>query len=497
MSPIKHLDLTYEALNEEGTFSEGDTVSGRVTLTLEKDTKVKSFFVKAKGVAHVRWSEGTGDNRRSYSAHREYFKIKKSLTGNETDTVLSKGVHNFKFRITLPNGELPSSFKAIHGSVAYTLEAKLSRSWRMPSKAGKTLTFFSKSLMQSPHVMCPQYGSVNKDVGTFSKGQVQMSASLNKMFCAPGDILSVEAKINNLSSKATKAKFSLQQKIVYRAIGKTKTQDTSLCKGVGETIAANTESVASCQMQIPVDTVYSLQNCDILSNSYYLKVYLDISFAIDPEVVFPLVIIPASFANFQASRAGGPGNSDFPPPAFPAGPYQTPPGPGPYPAPPGPGPYPAPPGPGPYPAPPGAGPYPAPPGPGPYPAPPGPGPYPAPPGAGPYPAPPGPGPYPAPPGPGPYPAPPGPGPYGYSTPYPAQPENATGGYINQWPQNPAPSSFPPPTLPSSSVPFQTPTAPPLVQHGEGPPSYVDIYPSFHGTNENGEFQKNHKQEEEK
>ncbi|XP_029366755.1 arrestin domain-containing protein 3-like [Echeneis naucrates] len=416
MSPIKHLDLTYEALNEEGTFSEGDTVSGRVTLTLEKDTKVKSFFVKAKGVAHVRWSEGTGDNRRSYSAHREYFKIKKSLTGNETDTVLSKGVHNFKFRITLPNGELPSSFKAIHGSVAYTLEAKLSRSWRMPSKAGKTLTFFSKSLMQSPHVMCPQYGSVNKDVGTFSKGQVQMSASLNKMFCAPGDILSVEAKINNLSSKATKAKFSLQQKIVYRAIGKTKTQDTSLCKGVGETIAANTESVASCQMQIPVDTVYSLQNCDILSNSYYLKVYLDISFAIDPEVVFPLVIIPASFANFQASRAGGPGNSDFPPPAFPAGPYQTP---------------------------------------------------------------------------------PGPGPYGYSTPYPAQPENATGGYINQWPQNPAPSSFPPPTLPSSSVPFQTPTAPPLVQHGEGPPSYVDIYPSFHGTNENGEFQKNHKQEEEK
>lgn len=60
---------------------------------------------------------------------------------------------------------------------------------------------------------------------------------------------------------------------------------------------------------------------------------MDISFAIDPEVVFPLVIVPSSFAALQPGEAvgpypagavGGPSYSDFPPPAFPVGPYPVP-----------------------------------------------------------------------------------------------------------------------------------------------------------------------------
>lgn len=79
MPSMKDFSLVYDALNSAGTFSEGDTLTGKVTFTLEKDTKVKNLFVKVKGDANVRWTEGSGDDQTTYSAHRRYFKLKQYL----------------------------------------------------------------------------------------------------------------------------------------------------------------------------------------------------------------------------------------------------------------------------------------------------------------------------------------------------------------------------------------------------------------------------------
>ncbi|XP_044052624.1 arrestin domain-containing protein 3-like [Siniperca chuatsi] len=340
MSPINDFSITYEALNEEDTFSEGDTITGTLTFTLKKETKVKSLFLKAKGDANVHWTEGSGDDERSYSAHRRYFKLKENLVaGNDKGTVLSQGVHCFKFRFQIPQGDMPSSFKGFHGKIVYMLEAKMSRSWRWPTKVQKEFKFVSKSFPHSSQVMCPNSGSVDKKMGVFSKGQVEMSATVNRNVCCPGDTLSVFAKIHNSSSKKMRPKFSLQQKTVYRASGSTNTSDKSLCKMVGDTITLNSEETVSCQLKIPADVIHTLHNCEILSVDYYLKVYLDIKFAIDPEVVLPVIIVPSSFATLQPGEAvgpypagavGGPSYSDFPPPAFPVGPYPLPTGPGAY-----------------------------------------------------------------------------------------------------------------------------------------------------------------------
>lgn len=79
MSPIKDFNVTYEAINEADTFSVGDTIVGTVSFRLTKAVKVKSVSVKAKGDANVHWSEGSGDDERSYSDHRRYFKVKELL----------------------------------------------------------------------------------------------------------------------------------------------------------------------------------------------------------------------------------------------------------------------------------------------------------------------------------------------------------------------------------------------------------------------------------
>ena len=69
-----------------------------------------------------------------------------------------------------------------------------------------------------------------------------------------------------------KPKFSIYQKIVYRAQGSTNTSEKSLCKMEGETLAPNSEETVSCQMTIPNDVIHSLHNCEIISVEHYIKV---------------------------------------------------------------------------------------------------------------------------------------------------------------------------------------------------------------------------------
>uniref|UniRef100_A0AAZ1Y092 Arrestin C-terminal-like domain-containing protein n=2 Tax=Oreochromis aureus TaxID=47969 RepID=A0AAZ1Y092_OREAU len=307
MSRIKDFKMTHEAINEDGAFSEGDTIVGTVSFRLTKDVKVKSIFVKAKGDAIVKWTEKTGEETELYHSHRRYFKVKEFLVAeNAGGTSLPQGAHTFKFSLKIPEGNMPSSFQGKHGKIVYVVEAKITRSWRLPSAVQKEIKFVSKAFLHTPQVMCPQSRSVSKDIGVFSKGQVQMSATICRGVCFPGETSSVVAKICNSSSKNTRPKFKLQQKIVYRCDGKTKTCDETLFKAVGDTIRPNSEQTASCQLKIPSDAIATLRNCDIISVEYQIKVYLDISFAFDPEVVFPLVIIPYRFAAIQPGEAVGP-----------------------------------------------------------------------------------------------------------------------------------------------------------------------------------------------
>nr|XP_033476282.1 arrestin domain-containing protein 2-like [Epinephelus lanceolatus] len=325
MSPIKDLHLVYEYLNEDGTFSEGDTITGTVSFTVTEATKVKGLMVKAKGDVNVHWTRGSGDSKKSYSAHERYFKVKEYLIA-ETGTDLPKGDHRFSFHLQIPQGDMPSSFKGIHGKIVYILEAKMSRSWRWPTTVKEELKFVSKNLLHLGQVMCPQSGSVDKETGVFSKRLVQMSATVDRKFCSPGDTISIVAQISNSSSKEMKPKFSLNQKVVYHASGSTQTDDQCLCKMIGEVITEKSERTVTCQMEIPPDVLYALHNCEHISVEHYLKVYLDISFAFDPEVVFPLGIVPSSMASLQPDEAaepysawgaGAPGYSYFPPPAVP------------------------------------------------------------------------------------------------------------------------------------------------------------------------------------
>ncbi|XP_039660409.1 arrestin domain-containing protein 3-like isoform X2 [Perca fluviatilis] len=332
MPAIQSLTMTYDALNEYGTFSEGDTLTGKVTLALSKDTTVESLFVKAKGDADVRWTKKVGDRNHTYSAHKRYFKLKQFLIPeNSNETLVPQGTHVYKFSFTIPPGSSPSSFKGSHGKIVYKLEAKLSRSWRLNRTVETDIHFVSKAFPNLHSLVSRQVGSTKKDMGLFSKGHAHMDVIVDRKAYAQGETMVIVAKIDNSSSSEMIPKFSLIKDVVYRANGHTKHESSVIQKLVDNCIKSRTQRDVRCAIKIPRDQTPTIQNCDIISVEYHLKAYLDISFAFDPEVIFPVVIIPQDLSPgprpgvpmgpYPAGAIGGPSVSDFPPPAVSMGPY--------------------------------------------------------------------------------------------------------------------------------------------------------------------------------
>lgn len=70
---VKHLSLEYNKVNEQGTFSPGDILSGRVTVVTSKETRVQRLLVKAKGKAKVTWYEQQGEDTLVHSEKKKYF----------------------------------------------------------------------------------------------------------------------------------------------------------------------------------------------------------------------------------------------------------------------------------------------------------------------------------------------------------------------------------------------------------------------------------------
>ncbi|XP_064152592.1 arrestin domain-containing protein 3-like [Anguilla rostrata] len=476
-STVKSISISYDSINEQNTFSNGDTISGRMILELSKEAEINSLSVKAKGKADVHWREKHGDRHVSYNAKEEYFKLEQFIyrkvkdgdqerlvdqCGETYGKAIPAGKHVYPFSFRIPDGNMPSTYKGIHGKVFYLVQAKLDRSMRMDQKDKAEFNFLSRSDMNNPIYMRPQSGTENKKMKLFTKGSTNMKISIDKKGYMQGEAITITANIENDSSRDLVPKFSLDREESFYARGHQKQFNKRILKEEGAAIPSQSHQTNTYVVKIPPDAMVSITHSRIIKVKYQLKVYLDVPYASDPEIIFPLIIFPAikgfsPMANPEPSsdfgdtnQAGwnpppyGPGG--FPPPAVPGG----------YPSPAGPGGYPPPAGPGGYPPPAGPGGYPPPAGPGGFPPPSGPGGYPPPSGPGGYPPPSGPGGYPPPSAPGELPPPYAPG--GYTpanAPEELPPPYAPGGYSNApggFPPQSAPGSFPPPTAPSAPPP---------------------------------------------
>lgn len=75
-STVKKLLVTYNAINEYNTFSNGDVICGQVTLEVAKDCQMDYLYIKFKGKAEVRWTERHGKTTHVYHSKDKYFSVR-------------------------------------------------------------------------------------------------------------------------------------------------------------------------------------------------------------------------------------------------------------------------------------------------------------------------------------------------------------------------------------------------------------------------------------
>lgn len=77
---IESFSIEYDAINSRNTFTNGDTISGRIILQVSMETKIQSLIFVGKGKARVVWHEYYGQHQhRVYWANEKYYDVKQPI----------------------------------------------------------------------------------------------------------------------------------------------------------------------------------------------------------------------------------------------------------------------------------------------------------------------------------------------------------------------------------------------------------------------------------
>lgn len=148
------------------------------------------------------------------------------------------------------------------------------------------------------------------------------------------------ASIQNRSSRDIKPKYCLYKKCSYFAKRKRKVVTKDILKEVGDAIPPSAGQTVTRIITIPPTTCASILNCNIIRAEYRLRVcislprtcqqgcmivmiradvlisppqvYLDVKYASDPEIKFPIVILPALQAPDGEHLSAYPSNEALP-----------------------------------------------------------------------------------------------------------------------------------------------------------------------------------------
>uniref|UniRef100_A0A8C3AKP5 Arrestin C-terminal-like domain-containing protein n=1 Tax=Cyclopterus lumpus TaxID=8103 RepID=A0A8C3AKP5_CYCLU len=283
---VKHLSVDYNKVNEQGTFSPGDTLSGRVTVLTSGGTKVQCFLVKAKGKAKVTWHKQEGQATRTHRDRRKYFYFEHIIIQDKNkgdgSEIIRSGRNMYPFTFVIPNTDMPSSYEGKWGKITYSLQAQLTQSIWLVHKTKTEFPFLTKS--EFP------FASKSEMIIIGIKVWNRFASVLESGFLFPhmysGEAMGVSVEVLNDSARAVTPTFYLCEKQTFAAQSKRIVHTNETLFGTGDPIAAETSQSITKVLSIPPQLHPTFFNCCMMKLEYRLKVLMR-----DSEIQLPLVIL--------------------------------------------------------------------------------------------------------------------------------------------------------------------------------------------------------------
>ncbi|MED6252366.1 hypothetical protein ATANTOWER_010720 [Ataeniobius toweri] len=300
---VKHFSVEYDRVNDQGTCSPGDVLSGKVTVVTSKEIKVQSLLVRAKGKAKVTWYEQEGQTSVVHSNKKKYFYFEHIILqdknkGDGTE-IMGAGINVFPFCFLIPSRDMPSSYKGKWGNIKYSLRAHLTRSiWlvhktktEFPFLTRSEFPFASKSDMIITGLKEQQHAT---RISFCASGKVTMNVTSEKMGLKQGEAMGVFMEVCNDSACSVTPMFYLCEKQTFVAQSNKKVQTKDILFGIGDIVPAESSCSVTKILVIPPHLPPTFFNCSMMNLEYRIKVTLDVPLLRDPEMKLPLVILQGS-----------------------------------------------------------------------------------------------------------------------------------------------------------------------------------------------------------
>lgn len=340
MTKLKRLDIALS--NPQIVYFPGQAIQGHVIVELSQDMKMRGIRVKCRGKSHVAWSEGSGDNRRHYSASEEYVDVVLILYGNDpsssSDVVLQAGNHVFPFQFILPLN-LPGSFEGKSSCyVRYWLKATIDRPWKFDPEYKMLLTVGSVlDLNTLPNAAAPAQSTDSKTVCCCCCETAPLTATfrIDKTGYVPGESISCNAEIQEGTGRGVhSSKIKLVMLTTYRTHGGSKKRETReiACLQHGSISPGGSDVWSGERIQVPPLPPSYLPHCNIIEIEYYVELAVDVldtpfDLKLPLSVIIGSIPLQSAVSQYmpqidQGTRTiqplgfSGPVNFDLPPPSY-------------------------------------------------------------------------------------------------------------------------------------------------------------------------------------
>ncbi|XP_071208875.1 arrestin domain-containing protein 3-like [Salvelinus alpinus] len=304
---FKNFTIYFNANNPRVTFSSGDFMAGQISFDLSKETKLSSITLTLNGKAKVQWTtQGGGGERRGrrrrqrrvHSARLEFFNFSQIVMQENNvvpNTTLQPGTHVYPFTCQIPQGNFPSSFHGVHGSIIYSMKVEIHRPWHLAKEFVTEFNFASHIDANQPHLLAPLAGSNTKTLCCLwcASGPISMTVCTERKGFVPGEMVKIICELSNGSSRIVTPHATLIQKQMFYTHNKCnrRLQMKNLASVDGQPVNPSSSEVYSDMMLlIPPNTTLTISNCPILELDYTVDVSLRIRGSTDLKVLFPIVL---------------------------------------------------------------------------------------------------------------------------------------------------------------------------------------------------------------